>query len=412
MLGTYKIVTSSPATSSRSRPSSSSSPAPRAPASLSARWSSYTTPLAPLPQRSPSTLLDEVETLKAQLDASEALVKRLMKEKLEVVSTSQRICLGLQKERSQLLKEREELMTKLRLLDEVEATPGLLPPTGGVWLAGSSQEQDPAQKLSKPLPPIPTSGSEHDLGITEARQDAEIRLNRPAALEARSQPIVSEMRDARFEYDPESSTDEDVLARIGSIFLDSTSQADGCEPGALPRAHHRSHRRRNAIEGSRSIPPIVKRAQLPSETPVPISPPPASLNAPEFSCGPGNPVQSPPIRSVSARAQARPPQANLIDLASKIVGSDACPGYSGRQGPNSWAKSMVKDGKAAAGTPPLNLQQELSSTPPWLACRHRLGDQGSHQAPRAGRPASNRKSSYTTVLRWMKDLQPSGSMQE
>ncbi|KAG8955002.1 hypothetical protein FRC04_010486 [Tulasnella sp. 424] len=232
MLGTYKVVTSGPTTSSKSRPSSSSQ-APRAPAILSARWSSYTTSLAPLPRCSPSTLLDEVETSKAQLDASEALVKRLMKEKLEVVSTSQRLCLGLQKERSHLLKEGEELMTKLRLLDEVEATPGLLPPTGGVGFSGSSQEQDPAKMHSKPLPPIPTSGPEHDLGIAEARRDAEVRPNRPAALEARSQSIVSEMRDARSECDPESSTDEDVLARIGSIFIDSTTQADGREPRKL-----------------------------------------------------------------------------------------------------------------------------------------------------------------------------------
>ncbi|KAG8930014.1 hypothetical protein FRC00_001325 [Tulasnella sp. 408] len=145
VLGTIKITTLSPATPAKSRPASSFPQAPRTPTSPSARWSSYTPPVTPLPPISTLPVSDEVEALKAQLAASEALVKVLMKEKFEAVSASRRLTLdlkNLQDQQDQWSKEKEEMTAKLEALAEdgvAPPSPPLSPISEGAWLAGSSK---------------------------------------------------------------------------------------------------------------------------------------------------------------------------------------------------------------------------------------------------------------------------------
>ncbi|KAG8954988.1 hypothetical protein FRC04_010472 [Tulasnella sp. 424] len=78
-------------------------------------------PLTPRSQLPSSPVSDEVESLKTQLAASEALVKQLTKEKFEAVDASRKLFSdveSLQKEHTQWMQEREVLMAKLGPLDE------------------------------------------------------------------------------------------------------------------------------------------------------------------------------------------------------------------------------------------------------------------------------------------------------
>ncbi|KAG8954996.1 hypothetical protein FRC04_010480 [Tulasnella sp. 424] len=312
----------------RSRPQSSSSRVPRNPTVASARWSSYTSSLSPLSQLSPSPASDEVESLKNQLAASEAFVKRLTKEKCEAVDASRELWLeikGLLEEHAQWLEERRALMGKLGLLDEAEATPGLVPSSGG-------------------------------------HQVLEVAVSKPAVSGgAHSEPVVSEV---------DVTDDDETLARIGSIFLALTpvDDSDDCNtpsPSSTstpsyfptidftsspstsfspPRAHRRSRQRGNAFVPF--IHPDVEHA-TPLSAPV-LRP---SFNALGLPCTPDSPVHvlaPSSARLVSARAQVPRPQPDLIDLASQTVGSDPCPEFPGRRDLNDRAKLFLKEANAAA----------------------------------------------------------------
>ncbi|KAG8940171.1 hypothetical protein FRC04_005615 [Tulasnella sp. 424] len=336
ILGTYQITTPRPTTSPGSRPQSSSSRVPRNPTVASARWSSYTSPLTPLSQLSPSPASDEVESLKTQLAASEAFVKQLTKEKFEAVDTSRELWLeikGLLEEHAQCLEERRVLMGKLGLLDEAEATPGLLPSSEGVGFAGSNQTLP--QTHPPLLSPIDTTRSHRNL-------ETEVTVGQPAASGcARSEPLVSEV---------DVTDDDETLARIGSIFLALTpvDDRDGCNtpsPSSIstpsyssrstplppPRAHRRSRQRGNAF-----VPFILPDVEHATPLSGPVLRP--SLNA----------LAPSPARFVSARAEVPRPQLDLIDLASRTVGSDPCPEFPGRRDLNDRAKSFVKEANAAA----------------------------------------------------------------
>ncbi|KAG8950614.1 hypothetical protein FRC04_007238 [Tulasnella sp. 424] len=347
-----------------SRPHSSSSRAARSPTTASARWSSYTSPLTPRSQLPSSPVSDEVESLKTQLAASEALVKQLTKEKFEAVDASRKLFAdveSLQSERNQWMQEREVLMAKLGLLDEVEATPGLLPSSEEVWFAGSNQtppqtqppllspiaispdyrnpetlpsetQQVPEVAVSQPaatpmapyLPAIdPASSSLAYLSPPRANRRSHMcrdavdgsQFGQPAASNrAYSEPLVSEV----------ATIDDDILARIGSAFLASTpvDNHEGCDPG---------------------------NTQPPATTPYPHS----LLNALGLFCAPESPVEvliPPSARSLSAPAQALRPQPDLIDLVSQRVGSDSCPGHVGHRDLDNRAKSFLKEVKASAGS--------------------------------------------------------------
>ncbi|KAG8962428.1 hypothetical protein FRC05_005350, partial [Tulasnella sp. 425] len=68
--------------------------------------------------------------LKAQLAASEAMVKSLTKEKYEAVDAARRFCKKWETVQAELEK------LKASALDEDDATPEVAPPSEGVWCAG------------------------------------------------------------------------------------------------------------------------------------------------------------------------------------------------------------------------------------------------------------------------------------
>ncbi|KAG8953795.1 hypothetical protein FRC04_001425 [Tulasnella sp. 424] len=84
-------------------------------------------PLSPHSPPSPSPVSGGVESLKAQLAAGEALVKLLMKEKVEAISASRRLFVDIQNLQEQQIewsKEKEDLMAKLASLSPLNDSDG------------------------------------------------------------------------------------------------------------------------------------------------------------------------------------------------------------------------------------------------------------------------------------------------
>lgn len=397
MLGTFKITTLSPVTPAKSRPASSLPQAPRTPTSPSARWSSYTPPLTPLSPISTLPVSDELEALKAQLAASEALVKVLMKEKFEAVSASRRLTLdlkNLQDQQDQWSKEKEEMMAKLGTGGEdgvPPPSPTLSPPSEGAWLAGSSKtRQLPKRQASLPSPmPIRRRGRNLQTPLSEASQLPELRVSPPASSDSHS-PALNEIQNTSSDSSPRTSTAEDALARIGSIFLDSAPLDDGCDPHTTsssttpssntpspvntptvsyfptieylspdsclspsPRAHRWSHQRGGTIDGTQFVPPIVQYATPPSHICMSTSSPRTSFNAlgaSSISGGSFRPLTPPPTRSVTSPPPIRLHRPNLVVLAARFVGVDPCSGYPGRQFLHAHAKSLLTEGNGTEGT--------------------------------------------------------------
>ncbi|KAG8954990.1 hypothetical protein FRC04_010474 [Tulasnella sp. 424] len=294
-------------------------------------------PLTPRSQLPPSPVSDEVESLKTQLAASEALVKQLTKEKFEAVDASRKLFSdveSLQNEQTQWLQEREVLMAKLGLLDEVEATPGLLPSSEEVWFAGSNQT--PPQTQSPLLSPVSMSRGHRnpETPPSETHEVPEVTVDQPAASgRARAEPLVSEV----------GVEDDDALERIGSIFLTSTpaDDHDGCGPG-------------NATLSPATTPMAPYLPTIdPASSSLAYLSPQLSLNALGLFCPPDSPVQlpiPPPARSAPAPAQVLRTQPDLLDLASQMAGGDLCPGHVGHRDLDNRAKSFPKEVKASAGS--------------------------------------------------------------
>ncbi|KAG8951364.1 hypothetical protein FRC04_006135 [Tulasnella sp. 424] len=212
LLGSFRNATQSSADSSASGPSSPlpTSRTTRSPTLLSARWSSYTPPLSPVPSFEPS-LASEVEMLKAQLAASEAMVKSLTKEKYEAVDAARRFCKKWQTVQAEVEK------LKASALDEDDATPEVAPPSEGVWFAGlttqppvknfepesascglsvelkdprdqqtqGSMEKDEETRVVSPSSEVvPVAGSTNKLQLPK------IRIIPPAPLDAESEPVL------------------------------------------------------------------------------------------------------------------------------------------------------------------------------------------------------------------------------
>ncbi|KAG9045769.1 hypothetical protein FS837_005690 [Tulasnella sp. UAMH 9824] len=388
VLGTIKITTLSPA---KSRPASSFPQAPRTPTSPSARWSSYTPPVTPLSPISALPVSDEVETLKAQLAASEALVKVLMKEKFEAVSASRRLTLdlkNLQDQQEQWSREKEDIMAKLEALDEdgvAPPSPPLSPISEGAWLAGSSK----VRQLPKRQPPHPSSipvrrrNRNLQTPPPETYPLPELRVSPPASSDSHYSPL-NEIQNTSSESSPRTSTGEDTLARIGAIFLDSAPLDDGCDPSnspssntpspvstptasyfptieylspssclsPSPRAHRWSHHRGGAIDGAQFIPPIVQYATPPSHICMSSSSPRTSFNALGASSISGDslrPFSPPPTHPVTPSPPTRRYRPNLVVLAAQRVGMDPCAGYPGRQALHAHAKSLLIEGNEIEG---------------------------------------------------------------
>ncbi|KAG9018770.1 hypothetical protein FRB90_009774 [Tulasnella sp. 427] len=300
MLGTFKIATLSPCTPPKSRPASSLPPAPRTPTSPSARWSSYTPPLTPLSPTPSSPFSDEVETLKAQLAASEAMVKILMKEKFEAVSASRRLTVdlkNLQEQQSQWSEEKERMMAKLQELDEPEevvTVAPLSPPPEGMWFGGSNKTRKPPKEIQSPLAkesPYPSSPDVHTPLPAVHWKVPELKISPPRSSDTHSDSELHDNQDTNPEISPRTSAGEETLARIGSIFLDRGPLDDGCDPTSTPspastptasyfppinhpspgsspvspyRPRRWSHHRATAVDGSQFIPPTIRSATPPS----------------------------------------------------------------------------------------------------------------------------------------------------
>ncbi|KAG8955001.1 hypothetical protein FRC04_010485 [Tulasnella sp. 424] len=165
---------------------------------------------------------DEVENLKTRLAASEAFVKQLTKEKFEAVDTSRELWLEIKA--CSMAGGETSVDGKLGLLDEAEATPGLLPSSEEVWFAGSNQT--PPQTQPPLLSPISMSRDHRnpETPPSETHQVPEVTVGQPAASgRAHAEPLVSEV----------DIKDDEAPERIGSIFLASTpaDDHDGCDPG-------------------------------------------------------------------------------------------------------------------------------------------------------------------------------------
>ncbi|KAG8963431.1 hypothetical protein FRC05_004734 [Tulasnella sp. 425] len=149
--------------------------------------------------------------LKAQLAASEAMVKSLTKEKYEAVDAARRFCKKWQTVQAEVEK------LKASALDEDDATPEVAPPSEGVWFAGLTTQppaksfesesascgppfelQDPQdqqtqgsmEKDEETLVVSPSSEVVSVAGSTNKLQLPEIWIIPPAPLDAESEPVL------------------------------------------------------------------------------------------------------------------------------------------------------------------------------------------------------------------------------
>ncbi|KAG8956244.1 hypothetical protein FRC04_004321 [Tulasnella sp. 424] len=230
---------------------------------------------------------DEVETLKDQLAASEALVKLAMKEKFEAIDASQKLWLDiqyLQEQQAEWEKEKKDLTAKLISREEEEATLVVSPPSEGVWFAGSSKERRSLPKAHSSL-----------LSTTHLSQ-----------------------RDGNLKTPPAEELP------VPQIIVSPPTDSDGHPE---PEVNKRSKRSPRPSAGGETTNVYLSP---PSDPPSPRSPwastpsRRALLDALGLPCLPGSPldlVEPQPTRSVS---RPPPPQPDLNDLVSQTasVGKD------------------------------------------------------------------------------------------
>ncbi|KAG8969074.1 hypothetical protein FRC05_001227 [Tulasnella sp. 425] len=142
-------------------------------------------PPAPPPRQTPissfatSSVSDEVASLKARLAESEAVAEDLMREKAKALSTSRQLVTGLENLRNQKVqwaKEKDELMEKLRALDEDKATLVVSPPSEGAWSAGLGEQQHVKQLKSHSASPKPFVDQNEGTQRPEGKGAMKVRL--------------------------------------------------------------------------------------------------------------------------------------------------------------------------------------------------------------------------------------------
>ncbi|KAG8969077.1 hypothetical protein FRC05_001230 [Tulasnella sp. 425] len=308
--------------------SSSTSSARYTPTIPQARWSSYTSPLRPISSFATSSVSDEVASLKARLAESEATAEDLMKEKAKVVSASRQLLAGLQNLRTQKIqwiREKDELMEKLRALDEDKVTPVVPPPSEGVWLAGSGEQQQAEEAQSQSAfgrltvglssPPRPTSLRRTFLKWPRIPADPPLSgsLRRqhlkwpriPASplleLGPRSTRWLSGAPQDQETRGLEGSLDE---ARLIPEIRITPPESSGADSG----------------DWSQCIPAM--QPIIPPKTPVSASSRQPSCTSPGSPRIAADPVNSRSSRWFSAAPQVGSSQLDLIDLGSQIVGRD------------------------------------------------------------------------------------------